>query len=380
MTNARPPRPEPASARPRPGQPAAADPSGTAGAARILAVVAIVIAVAALGLTVWRTLLPGSERCQTQAWDTTPDDQDLPQAWTVSATQFDLSRKTMSFLGPVPDDPSLSQGVIYATITCFEEGAAESVTRSAQAATDAGQSVIDRNDLGDGGFSAADDSGAIFLQLRHGKIVVYLAASGEASATDVDQLASAFDRALGGDGGAITPPTAVPSDDLGAVDSLDPGASDAAESPAAPALLARLPAAVGDVTLASDSASGSTILGEDQGSRAILAALRAAGREPDDLKVAQASDASGNSDLSILAVTVDGMPIAKTKDLVLNAWLSATGAGVTTSKATLGGKEWEVIDYGDEGAKDYLRVDGNDVIVVTTSDPQVAQDTASAIK
>ena len=39
-----------------------------------------------------------------------------------------------------------------------------------------------------------------------------------------------------------------------------------------------------------------------------------------------------------------------------------------------------VIDYGDEGAKDYLRVDGNDVIVVTTSDPQVAQDTASAIK
>ena len=213
-----------------------------------------------------------------------PDDQDLPQAWTVSATQFDLSRKTMSFLGPVPDDPSLSQGVIYATITCFEEGAAESVTRSAQAATDAGQSVIDRNDLGDGGFSAADDSGAIFLQLRHGKIVVYLAASGEASATDVDQLASAFDRALGGDGGAITPPTAVPSDDLGAVDSLDPGASDAAESPAAPALLARLPDAVGDVTLASDSASGSTILGEDQGSRAILAALRAAGREPDDLQ------------------------------------------------------------------------------------------------
>ncbi len=74
------------------------------------------------------------------------------------------------------------------------------------------------------------------------------------------------------------------------------------------------------------------------------------------------------------------MPIAKTKDLVLNAWLSATGAGVTTGKATLGGKEWEVIDYGDEGAKDYLRVDGNDVIVVTTSDPQVAEDTASAIK
>ena len=378
MTNARPPRPDPASARPRPGQPPASD---TSGAARILAMVAIVIAVAALGLTAWRVLLPGSERCQTQAWDTTPADQDIPQAWTVSATQYDLSRKTMSFLGPVPEDESLGQGVIYATISCFEEGAAESVTRSAQAATDAGQSVIDRDDLGDGGFSAVDDTGAIFLQLRHGKIVVYLAASGDASATDVDQLASAFDKALGGDGGALVPPTAAaPSDDLGAVDSLDPGASDVAESPAAPELLARLPAQVGDVTLSSDSASGSTILADDQGSRAILAALREAGREPDDLKVAQAYDESGNSDLAILVVTVDGMPIAKTKDLVLNSWLSATGAGVTTSKATLGGKEWEVIDYGDEGAKDYVRVDGNDVIVVTSSDPGVAEATVSALK
>src|SRR6478609_7643554 len=105
MTNVRPPRPDPASARPRPAQPPAPDTSGTA---RILATVAIVIAVAALGLTVWRVLLPGSERCQTQAWDTTPADQDLPQAWTVSATQYDISRKTMSFLGPVPDDPSLT--------------------------------------------------------------------------------------------------------------------------------------------------------------------------------------------------------------------------------------------------------------------------------
>lgn len=382
MTTSRTPRPDPAAPRPRPTQPppSATGSSGSGGTTRILAVVAIVIAVAALGLTAWRVLLPGSERCQTQAWDTAPKEEDLPQAWTISATQYDISRKTMSFLGPIPEDETLGQGVIYATITCFEEGAKESVDRSQEAATDAGQSVIPRSDLGDGGFSAVDDSGAIFLQLRHDRIVVYLAGSGDASATEVDQLASAFDKALGGDGGAITPPTPAPSDDIGLGESPDPGDSVDAESPAAPGLIARLPAQVGDVTLASDSASGSTILGEDQGSRAILAALRAAGREPDDLLVAQAYDDSGNSDLSILAVTVDGMPIEKTKDLVLNSWLSATGAGVTTSTTTLNGQEWEVIDYADGGAKDYVRVDGDDVIVVTTSDPAVAEATAAAIK
>jgi len=347
----------------------------------VLAVVALVVAAAALALTAWRVFAPGGASCQTQAWDTTPKEEDLPDAWTVSATQYDISRKTISFLGPTPADDSSTQGVIYATVTCFEQGAEDSVKRSAQAATDAGQSVIDRDDLGDGGFSAVDDTGATFLQLRHDKIVVYLAASGDASATEVDQLASAFDKALGGDGGAITPPTPpAASDDLGAVDSSDPGASGAVESPAAPDLVARIPGTVGSVTLTPDSASGSTILGDDQGSRAILAALRAAGREPDDLRVAQAYDDSGNTDLSVMVITVDGMPIDKTKDLVLDSWLSATGPGVTRAPVTLGGKSWDRIDYGDEGAKDYVRVDGEDVIVITTSDPAQAEQTAAGIK
>jgi hypothetical protein len=378
MTTQRPPRPDPAPTRP-PRSPREAEPNA-GGSARVIAVVALVIAAAALGLAAWRFLAPATAGCQTSAWDTTPKEQDLPDAWTVSATQYDLSRKTMSFLGPTPADDTSSQGVIYATVTCFDQGADDSVKRAAQAATDAGQSVIDRDDLGNGGFSAVDDTGAIFLQLRHDKLVVYLAGSGDTSATEVDQVASAFDKALGGDGGAITPPTPESSDDLGAVDSLDPGASEPVESPAAPELVARLPEKVGDVTLTPDSASGSTILGEDQGSRAILAALRAAGREPDDLRVAQAYDDSGNTDLSVLVVTVDGLPIDKTKDLVLESWLSATGPGVTRSDAKLAGKDWVRIDYGDEGTKDYLRTDGDDVIVITTSDPAQAEQTAAGIK
>ena len=72
--------------------------------------------------------------------------------------------------------------MIYATVTCFRSGAEDGVTRSRAAAEDAGQSVADRDDLGEQAYSAVDESGAAFLQMRAGKIVVYLAASGDASA------------------------------------------------------------------------------------------------------------------------------------------------------------------------------------------------------
>jgi hypothetical protein len=342
--------------------------------------VAIVIAVASLALTAFRLIGPGAESCQAKAWDTTPRTEDLPVDWTISATQYDIMRKTISFLGPQPTDDTSSQGVIYATITCFEEGAADSVTRSAKAAQDAGQSVIDRGDLGDGGFSAVDDQGSTFLQLRHDKLVVYLAASGDATPTDVDTLASAFDKALGGDGGDITPPNPQSSGDLGAVDSSDPNASDVAESPAAPDLEAKLPTQVGDLTMSVFSATGSTILADDPGSRAILAALRADGHEPDDLRVAEADDDSGNGLLTMMVITVDGMPLDKTEKLVLDSWLSASGAGVTRDTVTLDGKEWTRIDYGDEGTKDYVRTEGDNVLVVTTADPSIAQQATGSFK
>ena len=389
MTNQRTPRPEPG----KPGSLANEWDSiaATARTSRVVAVAAIVIALTALGLTAWRVLAPGAvapgakDDCQARAWGVTPAADALPADWTAGASQYDLSRKTMSFVGPVPTDETSSQAVTYVTVTCFAQGAADAVTLSKQAATDAGQSVVARDDLGDQAFSAVDDTGAEFVQLRHGDVVVYLAGSADTSATEVDQLASAFDKALGGDGGTITPPTIAPSADPNAASadpgaaSADPGASAAAESPAAPDLIAKLPTEVGGVTLATDSASGSTILGEDQGSRAILAALRAAGKEATDMRVAQAYDTAGESDLSILALTVDGMPIDQTKKLVMETWLTATGPGVTQSDVTLNGKTWTRIDYGDEGTMDYVLAADPNVIVITTADPKLAAQAAAAL-
>ncbi len=374
MTNPRTPRSEPATSRSSSAGPNQA--SGSARTAGTIALLALVVAIGAIGLVAWRIVGPGDPGCQEAAWDVSPADGDLPDGWTVSATQYDLNRKTLSFLGPLPLDEVSGQAVVYATVTCFEQGAADAVARSSAAAEAAGQSVIDRDDLGDQGFSAADDTGSVFQQFRHGDIVVYLAASGDASATEVDEVASAFDKALGGDGGSITPPEEIPTDSS---ESFAPDESFAAESPAAPDLVAALPTQVGSVTLAADSASGSTILGEDQGSRGILAALRAAGRQPDDMLVAQAYDELGESDLAILGVSVDGMPVAAIKDLVLGSWLAASGEGVTRDTVTLAGKPWTRIDYGDGGTLDYLLAEGDTVFVITTADPDLAAQAAAAL-
>ncbi|MEI7743222.1 MAG: hypothetical protein WCK58_05655 [Chloroflexota bacterium] len=380
MTTPRTPRPDPVAppTRSRPSE-ERAELAAAIRSARTVALLALLVSAVALGLAVFRLVLPGQAGCQTAAWDAQPATRDLPSGWTVSATQYDISRKTMSLLGALPLDGTTSQPVVYVTVTCYEQGAADTVTRSATAAADAGQTVTERKDLGDQAFSSTDDSGAAFLQLRHGNVVVYLAASGDATPTEVDELASAFDKALGGDGGAISADSGAPVPPDASVDPSLPDASDVAASPAAPALEAKLPTQVGTVALTVDSAVGADILGQDQGSRAILAALRAEGKEANALTVAQAYDATGASDLTLLAVAVDGMSIDKVTELVLDSWLAASGAGVTRTQITLGGQAWTQVDYGDEGARDYVRAQGGVVFVVTSSDPAVAAQAAAAL-
>jgi hypothetical protein len=383
MTTPRTPRPapEPASAH------ADQAPSGSTGATRGIALVALLVAAIALGLAAWGFVAPGTPQCQQEAWDTTPATADIPEGWEITAQQYDIQRKTMSLLGPVIDLETGTQAVVYATITCFGTGAAESVTLSQDSAVAAGQIVTERPDLGEQAYSATDDSGSVFLQLRHGPIVVYLAASGDTSAREVDQLASAFDKALGGDGGDISDATSAPdvsddpfaSEDPFASPEPEPSEDVAVESPVVPELVASLPTQVGDLTLVADSATGSTILSDDQGSRAILAALRADGLDVDALQVAQAYDELGASDLTILALRVEGMDLAKVNDLVFDSWLAASGAGITRTPVTLDGDEWTLLDYGDDLEQDWVRAANGQVYVITTSDPALAEQAAAAI-
>ena len=228
---------------------------------------------------------------------------------------------------PDPGDESTAQAVVYATITCFPSGAADSVTRSADAAKAAGQTVTARDDLGDQAFSATDPSNATFLQLRHGDVVVYLAASGEATPAEVDTLASAFDKALGGDGGQVAVGHARRGVAPGARRTAATSPSDAAEARSArPRRRSRRrsPATVGDITLGKDSATGADVLGDDPGGpggRRGAAGGRATSRPTSWSRYA--SDEAGAADLTITGLSVDGMGAKALRDLALSAWLPA---------------------------------------------------------
>ncbi len=347
---------------------------------RRIAIGAIVIAFVGVALAAWQLVGQGGASCQAAAWNITPSAGDLPAGWTVSASQYDLNRKLMRFLGPAPTDTTSTQPTVDATITCFPEGAADSVTRSRDAIAASGQSVTTRDDLGDQAFSAVDPGGATLLQLRHGDLVVYIAA-GSGTQDEVEIIASAFDLAMGGNGGNAP----IGTLDLGSsspVESASPGASDeglASGSPVAPELEAMIPSTVGAVQMAVESQTGDAILSDDQNSRAIIAALRAAGKQATDLRLAYGYDGVGNSDLVITVFAVDGMKVSALRQLVLDSWLSATGAGITTDTTTLAGIDVTRVDRGDGGSIDYVLTRNGDVITISTADAALAAQAAAAI-
>ncbi|MEO8469269.1 MAG: hypothetical protein ABI573_06335 [Chloroflexota bacterium] len=351
---------------------------------RRLAMAAVVLALVAFGFTAWRALVPAASSCQSTVWSATPAAASLPQGWTTTATLFDPDRLSLTFIGPAPADQTSSQAVIYATVSCFHGDAADAVTRSEAAANLAGQTVASRSDLGDQGYSASSTSGASFIQFRTGDVVVSIAGSGSTTAAEVEAVASAFDVELGGTGSTAVLPTAQPSD-AGATPPVataapDPfGSAAPSAAPSAPELEALLPKTASGVPLTVNSAVGSAILGTDPGSRAIIAALTAAGIPIDDFHAAEAYEPGGTLDLSVVAFRAIGMDAAAMRKIVLDTWLAGTGAGVTTTDITVGGRTVTQVNYGDSGTKPYLLTSGDAVIVITTSDSAIAAEVVAAI-
>ncbi len=357
---------------------------------RRIAVAAVIVAVLSLALTTFRAIVPGASSatagsaCQQTAWDAMPTAAQMPRDWTVQGATYEINRKSMSLLGPAPADETSAQGQIYVTVTCYPTGAADALTRAAAASKDAGQTVDDRPDLGDQAFTALDGaSGGRFLELRHGDVVVDVTPyQGAATQTEVDQIASAFDRALGGDGGTIATPEPAVSPDPSA-DPFSPDPSDqapASNSPTAPELEKLLPTTVGSITLSVSSLVGSDVFGQSTGgSQAVIAALRADGKSVDALRYAQAVDESTGADLGVFAIRVEGLGIDKLRQFVLATWLTGTGPGVTSTTVTLAGKTFNKIDYGDGLTVNYVTAKGDAVIWFATADPAIAAQAAAAL-
>jgi len=357
---------------------------GRAGLALALAVLAVILSAGALAFTVIRSVSAGPE-CQTLAWDSIPDDADLPEGWIVGTSNFFVGSMTATLDGPASFDGS-GDGSIFATVTCYGSDGAQAIARSRTAETNAGNTVSDV-DVGDTGYAVGDDTtGTTGMHFLRDELVAFLAISGTVDEVDLLVVAEAFDQAIrtaqpgsvptARPVGQSTPPPFEPdpSDDAFPEESDFPE-----ESPVAPELEAMLPSAVDDQPFVIYSASGADLPPDSPGSRSLMASLRAIDRSAEDLEVAEAYDELEALDLYFFAFRLPGEDGAALREMILESWLSANATGVTQEAVTLADRELIRVSYGDGEADVYVYTREDAVILIQTRDADLAEAGAGAL-
>jgi hypothetical protein len=366
-------------------------PGFLATAAPWLAVLALVLAAASIGFLIVR---PGGgddlTACRSAAWSAIPKADDLPADWAIGATDLSANGMTISILGPTPADGSTDQPVVVASVTCYGSAAETALETNRKAAEAANADVVERS-TADAYDVNNPNTGSTTTFFRVGGLVGQVADSGTVPPADREKVTDALAAAMGS-------PTAAgnganPTDDAGAsegpLDSIDPGAEPSG-SPFAPELEALLPHAVTDTTSTASppasipltvvSNSATDIFGQDPSSRALAARIRALGGTLDTLQIAQAYDETGAIDLSIIAFRLPNADLAKLRSAIIDTWLAAGAEGVKTTSVELGGKSLTKIDYGDGSTIEYVYAKADYVIVMDTSDLDIATQVAQGLK
>jgi len=176
------------------------------------------------------------------------------------------------------------------------------------------------------------------------------------------------------------PPVAAASP----TDSFEPEPSDdgtlppVADTHDAPELEALLPTKLGDTTLQVQSWTGDTILTDDAWSTSVTSFLTGVGKEPKDLRVAQAYDPDQTVDGSIGVYHVDGLDPKSVHDALLAAWkVDYPDMVVTTT--TMAGQQVTKADFGEDTVASYLVIRGDLLYDIETNDPEVAAAAVAAL-
>ena len=351
-----------------------------------LGLAALAVAVVALAWSVFFS--GGSSDCQARAWDSIPEERDLPDGWSVSAASFFVGNATVTLEGPAADAET-GEGVIYTTVTCYGKDSSEALARSRAAEASTGSPTSDLEGIGDEGYQIGDDgTGLSSVHFRRGDLVSYLVVAGNVTADELHAAAEAFDQAMI-DAKAGDIPSIEPAGTPGAIDSLAPADTgllpSAAPSelplgsPASAALDALLPKEIAGTPFVVETSIATDALGEDAGSKAVIAGLRELGKTPEDLELAQAYDETGTVDLVLFAFRLPGADPEALRSLVLDSWLVASAEGVTTEEIELGGKTVTHVDYGDELSDAYLYSVGDVAVIIQTGTQELAAAAAEAL-
>jgi hypothetical protein len=175
--------------------------------------------------------------------------------------------------------------------------------------------------------------------------------------------------------GGVPSGSAIPSSDATA------GASDAvpSDTPASAVLESLIPQTVNGTALTVRSITDAINIANDPPGRAIDAAVLSLGKQPTDLEIGYAYDASGTVDLTIIGFRISGISPEVVRPIVLQTWLANQAPGVTTTQVNLSGTPVTQVSYGDKGADEYLFVFHDSVFVVETADSALATQAVVAI-
>ena len=371
------------------GKPAAE--RGSFPVALALGLAALAVAVVALA---WSLFFSGggSSNCQARAWDSIPQERDLPDGWTVAATSFFVGNMTVTLEGPSADAET-GEGVIYTTVTCYGDDSPEALARSRAADASSGSPTSDLAGIGDEGYQIGDDgTGLSAIHFRRGDLVSYLVVAGNVTAEELRAASDAFDQAMidarAGDIPSIEPagtPAILPSFPLespgfepSGLPSEAPLVSPRAEL-ASPELDALLPKEIAGTPFLVQTYVATEVFGDDAGSRAVTAGLRELGKTPADLELAEAYDQNGALDLYLFAFRLPDADPEALRTLVLDSWLVANAEGVTTEEVELAGRTMTRVDYGDDSPDVYVYSLGDTAVIMHTSDEDLATAAAETL-
>jgi hypothetical protein len=353
-----------------------------AGAAPWLAVLAVVLAAAALAFTlVGRGGGADLTACRSAAWAAVPDAKALPAGWSIGSTDLNANGLTVSIVGQGTDSGT-QPPVVYASVTCYGDGAGSALQENRKGAEAAGATVTDRTANGEAYDVDNPSTQSVTTLFRVGGLVGQIADGGTALPSDLAAITTAVAAAMGDQGAAGTTalaPTDVPGSS-GAPTGSDAPSDEPAASAFAPELELILPTEIAGTPLTIQSNSAAEVFGDDPSSRALGARVRTLGGTLEQLQVAQAYDDTGGIAASIVAFRLPNADGAKLKAAIEETWLSSKNAGVTATTVTLGGKDLTKVDYGDAGTIEYVYAKDDYVVVIDTSDVAVVTEVASKLK
>lgn len=130
----------------------------------------------------------------------------------------------------------------------------------------------------------------------------------------------------------------------------------------------RLPGSVDGTTMSIDSVTGTTALGTDATSQALIAWLGDRGKTSSDLQIGRARDPTGDRPIRLYAFRVEGVDHPDLATAIVSAFRADATSSPTESQVTFAGRKVTKVTYSQGPAEYLIEGAGGVVFDIETTD------------